>query len=728
MSPNAAFLFLTLASAPVAAADDAARSTDAPNGAPAERPAEASNVTEEITVIGDPRRGDLLLPGSNLEGADLRRRAASTLGETLEREPGVYNATFGPGVGQPVIRGMSGPRVQIMQGGIASFDASSVSPDHAVSIEALLADEIEVRRGPGSLRYGGSAMGGAVNVKSGRIPERRPDGGIDGALETRYDTNPDYHAGVFKVDAGLGPLVMHVDGFHRGGDGLNIPGNALDEDAVLEQFGNLVEFENTDGFVPNTDTRGSGFSVGGSLVFDRGFVGAAVNRMENLYGIPPGGLPPHSDDPGVVDPTPENLRIDMAHTRWDLAARLESPLPFVEGLSARAGHVDYEHTELARGLPSTRFDSVGTEARVELDHRFNEGWSGTLGYQWSRQNFGALGVESYIPTADILKNASYLIERFSLEPVTFEVSLRRESQTIAPEDEALMFNGRSIPLPENLDHNAQSAAAAVSLTLTPRLAMRFGMTRAERTPAIQEALSAGPHFATRSFTQGHYFAPGNDELEVESATNLDVALLYRSAPFDVDLSFYRNQVDDYLYQENMGFFYNIDSGFPQLVCVRLSDCLPVYLYRQQDAVFLGYEAQARVRLPEAFGVRSDLAVFSDYVRGYFKTEGAGSVPRLPPLRIGVTARAVWRAFDLEGRWVRGFEQDRPGLDETRTPGYDRVDIEAAFTGDVGFGDQTLLFIKAKNVLDAEIRHATSFLRNFTPEPGRSVEAGLRWTF
>jgi len=680
-----------------------------------------ANVTEEITVIGDPR-GTSLDPGSVLEGAELRKRVGSTLGETLERELGVHNATFGPGVGLPVIRGMSGARVQLLQGGIGTHDASSVSPDHAVTIEALLAEEIEVRRGPGTLRYGGSAMGGAVDVKMGRIPEKRPDGHVDGSVEGRYDSNPDLWAGVFTVDVGAGPVVVHADGYHRSSDDIQIPGNALDEAAVREQFGNIVEFDNTDGYIANSDTTASGLSLGTSLVFERGFVGVAVNKLDKRYGIPPGGLPPHSDDPANAPPTPENLRIDMAQTRWDVAAEIEDPLPYVESLSFRAGNVDYEHFELARGLPSTHFESLATEARVELEHQFSESWQGTVGYQWSRQQFGATGVESFIPTADILRNASYVIQSFRHGDVAFEFALRRESSTISPLEESRTVAGLVLDLPANFDHDARSASGAVDLTLTKHTSLRFGFTRSERTPAIQEVLSLGPHFATRSFAIGNYL------LEVESASNLDVSFAYRGNRVDLDVAVYRNQIDDYIYQENQGFFYDIETRFFQLACVQLTDCVPVFSYFQQDAVFVGYEAELRYQPPDLLGVASEVMLFSDYVRGYFKAEGAGNVPRLPPRRAGVLAIATWRDFGAEARWTRGFPQERAGLNETLTAGYDRVDLEVSYSGDVGFGDGILAFVKGKNITNAEIRHSTSFLRSFAPEPGRSVEAGIRWSF
>ena len=614
-----------------------------------------TNVSEELIVIGDQREGSLK-PSSVLKGDELRREVGSTLGETLANELGVYNATFGPGVGLPVIRGMSGSRVRIMQGSIGSLDVSSLSPDHAVTIEPLLAEEIEITRGPGALRYGGDAMGGAVDIKLGRIPDARPKRGIDGAHEIRYDSNPTYYASVFKADAGKGPFVVHVDGFVRDGDGIGIPGNALDESAVLQQFGNLVEFENTNGFVANSDNTGSGLTLGGSLVSDRGYIGIAVNKMDNRYGIPPGGLPPHSDDPTVTEPTPENLRIDMNQTRWDVAAQLNNPLPHIESLSFTSGYVDYRHFELARGLPSTLFESIGRESRVELRHKYSDVWSGTLGYQWSDLEVGALGVESYIPTSDISRRAAYAIQSFSVWGAKLELAARRESSLIEPQEETRTVSGAEVPLPEEIKRVGRSLSGAVEIPLGGRAGIRVGFTRSDRTPAIQEMLSIGPHFATRTFDIG------KPELEIERSNNLDIGLTYRGELFDLDFDVYRNRIEDYIYQEHFPvFFYVIETRKPIDRCVSITNCIPFFTYFQRDALFTGYEAEVKFRPPRFYGIDTELGVFSDYVRGYFIKEGAGDVPRLPPRRAGLTAAARWQNFDAKARWTHAFDQDRAGI-------------------------------------------------------------------
>ena len=678
-------------------------------------------IEEDITVIGE--QEEPVKPSSTLDGAELTRELGSTLGESLQNQPGVHNATFGPGVGLPVIRGMSGSRVQILQGSMGTYDASSVSPDHAVTIEPLLAEEITILRGPDTLRYSGTAMGGAVDVKTGRIPDSLTTDGFDGAFETRYDTNSELFANVFKIDTSKGPFAFHLDGYDRSSNNIDIPGSALNEPAVLEQFGNLIEFENTQGTVLNSDSESTGYSIGSSLVLNQGFIGVAVNELDNNYGIPPGGIPPHNDDPTIVEVTPENLRIDMQQTRWDATAEIYDVLMGIESLSIKVANIDYNHAELSRGQPATTFDSKATEARIEMEYSHNEIWQGVVGYQWSEQNFGAVGVESFIPYSDIERKNFFIIESVSLNNVNFDIAYRYESQKIVPEDDVRILFGVLVDdIPDNFDHTARSISSAFQFDMTDELSLRLSATKAQRTPAVQELLSLGPHFATRTYELGNYF------LENEESFNLDIGITYRTPVFDFSLNAFRNKISDYIYLERGNLFYDIETGGPIGNCVQLTGCLPFYGYFQQDANFFGYETQFRFRPPIVYGIDSEIGIFSDYVRGYFKEDGAGDVPRLPPQRVGIFLDSSWRYLDFNFRWTHAFEQNRPGLEESETDGYDRVDIGINFNPSINNSNDLMVFLKAKNITDAEIRHSTSFIRNFTPEPGRSFEFGLRWVF
>jgi iron complex outermembrane recepter protein len=322
---------------------------------------------------------------SELSGTDLRLKAASTLGKTLERELGVYNASFGPGVGQPIIRGMGGSRVRVMQDGIGSHDASAMSQDHAVATESLLADSITIHRGPATLRYGSGAIGGVVDVKHKRIPDSIPLKPIEGTVEYRYDHNPDENAGVIGIDAGQNNVAVHLDYFQRGNENTQIPGFALDEAAVRKQLKTGAQLNNSKGEIKNTDGESRGGSAGISLIGDLGHIGASYNHTTKEYGLPPGAPGGHSHVgvvPGASDQG-EAMRFDMEQRRYDVEAMLFNPMPFIESVSLKTGYVDYEHEEGDPGL-SVLFTNEVLENRFELEHRLFDSVVRFFGFAMAR--------------------------------------------------------------------------------------------------------------------------------------------------------------------------------------------------------------------------------------------------------------------------------------------------------------------------------------------------------
>ncbi len=230
----------------------------------------------------------LVDPVNELTGDDLRVKVQGNLGKTIQQEMGVNNASFGAGVGQPVIRGQTGPRVRVMQDQTGAADAAYVSPDHRNTVETLLADKIEIMRGPATMMYGGTAIGGAVNVIDNRVPSALPKNMFASAFEQRYDSALKETATVGKVDVGQGLLAAHFDGYFRNSGNQQIPGRPIDVVAATQQgYLNPNEpFFNPIGYVPNSQAQSYGGTAGFSLVGDPGFAGFAVNYMENTYGIP----------------------------------------------------------------------------------------------------------------------------------------------------------------------------------------------------------------------------------------------------------------------------------------------------------------------------------------------------------------------------------------------------------------------------------------------------------
>ncbi|WP_404356539.1 TonB-dependent receptor [Methylotuvimicrobium sp. KM1] len=661
---------------------------------------------------------------SELSDIDLRLKSAGTLGKTLERELGVYNASFGPGVGQPIIRGMGGPRVRVMHDGIGSHDASAMSQDHAVAAESLLADSITIHRGPATLRYGSGAIGGVVDVKHKRIPDSVPLKPIEGTAEYRYDHNPKENAGMVGIDAGKGNVAVHLDYFQRGNENTRIPGYALDEAAVREQLKTGAALNNSKGEIKNTDGESRGGSAGISLIGDLGYIGTSYNHTYKEYGLPPGDPGGHSHvgvAPGGSDQA-EAMRFAMEQRRYDVEAMLFNPMPYIESVSVKTGYVDYEHEEGEPGF-SVLFTNEVLETRFELEHRFIDQWSGFLGLQWQDREFLA---ENLVPQSQIDSLGLFFTEKLDLfDELTVEFGGRYERQVTEPNEKLLISNwfGGTQQLPtRKLTHKPSSLAASLTYRPFEGGSVYLAWQNAERAPDIQEMYSFGPHPANRSFDIGRL------NLAVERASNREIGIRYDNALISLQGNAYQKDVKDFIYQENLGLFFQSDTNTLKAACTDgLRGCFPIYGFRGDDAEFYGYEAEIKFHPMFDWGT-PHLTLFSDYVRGRFKDRALGDVPRLPPQRYGFEVGLQKNAWQGALRFTQALAQDRPGIDETETPSYHRFDLDVSYDWHADSGQRVLLFGKASNLSDSPIRNSTSFLRNIAPEPGMSLEIGFRAYF
>lgn len=659
-------------------------------------------------------------PASSLTGDTLRRSVSNTLGETVSEMAGTHNSSFGPGVGVPVIRGMSGPRVKIAVDGIGTHDASSMSPDHAITVEPMLAEEIRVLRGPETIRYGSGAIGGAVEVSDGRIARRRLDRPFAGSAEGRYGTNGREKSGAVKLKGGTGPLVFEVDGFFRERGNLGIPGKAIDEAAVAEQFG-LTNIPNTTHSVANTNLRTHGGGGGLTYVGDRLLLGISTGSIENNYGIPPGG---HVHTAAtLLDPTiiqGGNVRIDMQQTRHDYKAEWKPGRPWLDAVRARGGSVDYRHDEVDGPRIATTFDNRVNEYRLEADHRIGTRLSGTLGGHLIDREFSAQGIEVFVPRTAARTHAFHLSEKLDLGPVTFEAAWRDERQFMDPET---IRRGTRVTVFPETTYRARSAAASATLRLGPGTRLTGMWSRPERAPDIQELYSNGPHLATRSFNIG------NRRLEVESMRRTDLGITHEWSRGAVKLNAFRYEADGFIYLRTVGTFYDLDSRTTRLRCVRLERCLPVLQHDQNDAVFNGYEGEFLLRFPDTRWGAFETTFFADAVRARFLSATLGDVPRIPPRRTGV--EVTWFRDDdwtVRLRWTRAAAQSNPGLNETSTEGYDLVNFSMDKRFERSGAFSYTVFVHARNLLNEEIRNSASFLRSFSPEAGRRLEMGVRADF
>ncbi len=609
-----------------------------------------------LTVTAAPEQGS---GRTVLEREVFQRQLRRTLGETLEHLPGFTNQSFGPGVGLPVIRGQSGPRVRVLQNSLGINDLSQISPDHAIGVEPLFAERIEVLHGPAALRYGSGIVGGLVNVLDNRIPEQHPTRPVEGGGEYRYDSTSDEHAGSARLDAGLGPLAFHLEGLRRA-------------------HGDL---DTGSGILAGTDGDARSGSAGAAWIGAAGFIGAAVNRLENTYGVPT------RDE--------EKVAIDLKQTRHDLRAAWFSPLPGIEELRLGFGHNDYRHVEIEAGERGTLWTRRSYESRLELTHAPLGQLTGSVGFQSRHGNLAAVGEEALVPRTDTHNYAFFINEHVEHGPLRYELGARVEHQQTAAFGQKLR---RDLPI---------SGAASLTWQADDHHRLSLAFTSTQRAPQVQELFSFGVHNATQSFDVG------NPDLEMEHSNQLELGYRFESAWAVAEINLFHYWVNDFIWFRNTA---EIDSA---------SD-LPIFAATQQDATFKGFEAQFHFPLFTSTLGDLDLILFGDYTRGRFRS--GGDVPRMPPWRYGFEFNFHRDAGNAFLRLTRAESQDHPGQNEAPTPSYVLLNLGGEYRLRLGEPTQLTVFAQGTNLLNQPVRNSTSFLRTIAPEPGRGVQVGVRLGF
>ncbi|AOF83664.1 tonB dependent receptor family protein [Methyloversatilis sp. RAC08] len=646
---------------------------------------------------------------STLRGEALRDRKAGTLGETLSEEAGVHNASFGTGVGLPVIRGLGGARVKVLNNGGGTHDATTFSPDHASTADATLADSIRILRGPATIRYGGGAIGGVVDVSDERIPTRVPARAISGSLDTSFNRNGAERVHALRLDGGNALFALHGSALSRDRGDSRIAGCAIDDAAVEQQFG-LINTRNSCGRLYNSDARSASGTLGGSVFLGNALFGAAVNNASNEYGIPPAPGHSHGGD--------DRVRIRMDNRRVDTRAEWLGD-GWLQALRYTGGHIDYRHDEVDEGVVATTFRNKAIEQRLELEHAFGEHLSGTLGVHHLRRDFSALGAEAFIPQTGLRSSAVYAVQRVRVSDWTLDLGWRGEITRVQAGDRELA-GGFTVSFPARR-FNTQSTSAALSWQLSEPMSLTLTGSNARRAPDIHELYSLGPHFATRTYDIG------DPDLKPETARSVELGGLYESGRLRLSANLFANDIDDYMFQRTLPVFYDTDEEQFRFACVRLEECLTVVQYTQSRARFRGFEAEAALKWTATKLGDIEWSVFGDRTRGRL-TELGEDVPRLPAFRVGSQLALRQGAWSGRVRVTHHAAQDRPGANETTTGAYTLVSANLNHVRALGDGRTLTLFARGRNLLDREARNATSFLRNFSPEPGRSIEVGLSLTF
>lgn len=663
---------------------------------------------------------DMAVPVTVLEDGELLHRRSATLGETLADQPGVSASHFGAGASRPIIRGMDAARVRILSDGAEVQDASTISPDHAVALEPMLARQIEVLRGPAALLYGGGAVGGVVNVLDRRIPTAIPEKGYEGSIELRGSSAAGEGVGAFDLTGGAGNFALHVEGVkRRAGD--YRPGSGWAEGSKVE------------GSYNRTETAGAGLSWIGA----RGFLGLAYSRQTSRYGLPGhdhsyAGCHPHGsslhcpdgddghghgdehgdehdhddgpdhDDDHAHDGHGEEAGHDHEHShgvpyvdlrseRWDLRGEYREPLPGIARLRLRAGFTDYRHDEIEDDAVATTFRNKARDARIELQHHPIAGLRGVFGAQLTHRDFSALGEEAYVEPTRTSSRGVFLLEEYRLGDLRFEAGLRREWQRIEVDSAA-----------PDRHHAGTSASVAATWRFAPRYSLGVSLSRSQRLPTAEELYANGLHMATRTYERGDH------GLQAETSRNLDVSLRKHAGSTTFEVTAFHNRVDNYIHARTLD----------------VHEQLRLVQYTQGDASFNGLEAQVRHRL----NANLDVTLFGDAVRARLEqAEGNRNLPRIPAHRFGTRLGMHWQSWHGELEWYRVARQQHIADFETTTPGYNMANLRLAYDGRFG-ATAYQLFARLNNLANELAYNHASFIKDAAPLTGRNLTVGLRLSF
>lgn len=664
--------------------------------------------TEEIVVTAPyVERLDILSGTSAVSGDVLAEKTRAQLGDILSSLPGVSATSFSPGASRPVLRGYQGNRVAVLTDGIGNIDASNTSADHAVTIDTLTVERIEVLRGPAVLLFGGQAVGGAVNALDKRIPRAVPNEAAHVDALGGYGSAARDWSGGASVDVPLTDrIVVHLDGSYRNSDDLRTGGyilapslraEVLDFAAEEASEGNLdeaaeaLELAGQSGRIPNSAVKSWTAAGGIAFIDDGGNMGLSYSIYDTNYGIPARPGTGHAHGDGGEEEAP--VTIGMRQYRFDFRGEVDLGDGLFEKLRLRVGYANYSHTEFEGDEIGTIFNSKGIETRAEFIQNDRGGWRGASGSQYQSRDLDAIGAEAFVPPNKSRQFGLFTLQEFTAGNLDAEVALRFDTAELSAD---ILGISRSF--------NNVSAAFGVGYHFGD-LKIGANLSRTGRAPAVEELFSNGPHIATQAFEVG------DPLLKSERAWNGELYARYDSADTAFNLTLYSNRFDNFIYEAETGV---------------VEDALPIFQYFQNDAKVWGVEFQGSQNVASFGDVDLKVDAVADYTRAKI-SGGAGNVPRIPPLRVLGGVELNGARLDLRGEVEWSDAQTKTAPFETATDGFTLVNATATWRP-FGSDRNISLIASANNIFDVVARRSASFTKDFVPLSGRDFRLSARISF
>jgi iron complex outermembrane recepter protein len=697
---NPIFVRTALASAlacawSLASAQTSPAAAPATPAAPAAATAPSAPTLKEVTITANPLgSNELIAPAASYSGQALLLRSQSTLGETLSNTPGVSSTYFGPNASRPMIRGLDGDRVRVLQNSGASIDASGLSYDHAVPLDPIAIERIEVLRGPGALMYGGSAVGGVVNVIDNRIPREAVEG-VAGKVDFGLSSGNDGKNGAFMVEGGNKRFTLHADAFSRSSGDVSAPITLACTKPGTPSLARKI---------CNSAADSKGAALGGSVFFDAGYLGAALSTFKTNYGT-------------VAE---DEVTIGMRSNRFALEGEVKVG-GWLQSVKGQYSRTDYQHTEFEGANAGTVFKNKGNDLRLEARHTKLGPLEGVIGLQTETNNFSAAGEEAFAPYSQTKQSALFIYEEASFSWGKLSLGGRVESvkvQSFGNPDLARF-------VPYSRSFKPASFALGGLLNLNPQWQLTGNFASTQRAPKDYELFADGPHIATAAYEVG------NAAMEREKSTNIDVGLKWKSGAHTLQVNAFASRFKNYILLNTTGNSRGQDGELnPEdldgdgVAAVSGAKILPEYAYSQVPARFRGLEASGNLRLLDS-AHKVDLQWRADSVRAINSTTGS-SLPRIAPVRLGATV--VWGQGPVSVR--TGFDHYAKPRDNTALA---YMLWNAAVTYAMKAQNANLLwYARLDNASNKLAYSATSVLTQSAPGksplPGRGLKVGLQATF
>jgi iron complex outermembrane receptor protein len=705
---------------------------------------------EKLIITASPLGRSILqssTPVSILSGEKLKMNQSATLGETLKSLPGVNSTYFGPVASSPIIRGLDGPRVKVVQNGMDSSDASRVGPDHIATTETSTATQIEVLRGPSTLLYGSGAIGGVVNVVDNRLPKTRQEG-TSGRVSALHDTVSDERTISTDINGGKDKFAWHFDAYSRKTNDYDVPEFTLDDGDIVDTL-------------ESSDIDSQGFTVGTGWIGDDVTLSLAFGRLDTEYGIPGHSHEEHEGDEDHEDEEhseeeheeEEGVFARMQQDRFQSVIDWRNLSGWFTEVHWHNAHTDYQHSEIEDGAIGTTFENDTFESRLWAKHADANGWSGVVGLHYNSSDFSAVGEEAFTPSTDSTSSALFLLEEKAVGDFLWQLGGRLEHVSHKPDN--TFFTSSDVDANfDDVSYTANSLSAGFVYEVDDNQSFAANYAHSERAPSSAEIFSNGIHISTSTYEVGAGFdlviddtdpddleftlVQSNQAVKKEVSNNLDLTYRIQTEHLHANFSVFYNQIDNYLFQQNTGLEFHDhedehegeehegeEHGDEHEGEEHEEEGSPIYVFNQQDAVLYGFEADIDWHLNQNLRV----SAFTDLTRAKLTNshDENTNLPRIPPMRFGTELHWEQGNWHAELGATYYSKQDKIADFETQTDSY--TIVSAAFNYYLSLDNTDMTFyLKANNLTNELARVHSSFLKDDAPLPARSFVLGAKFNF